>query len=118
MHHGGVETPVASDAALASVAQGGDAEALAVLFERYRPSLYAAADANAAGVQASIVGVLASSDLTVLEIDFSNPPTWPDHCPPQATFGHRLRNGRSRQLRIHSRGSPHPPTTASTPNPA
>jgi RNA polymerase sigma factor (sigma-70 family) len=43
MHHGGVETTVVSDAALASLAQGGDLEALAVLLERHRPSLYAAA---------------------------------------------------------------------------
>jgi DNA-directed RNA polymerase specialized sigma24 family protein len=43
MHHCRVETAVVSDAALASLAQGGDVEALAVLLERYRPSLYAAA---------------------------------------------------------------------------
>jgi RNA polymerase sigma-70 factor, ECF subfamily len=53
------------------------------------------------GVRASIVGVLATSELTVVEIDFSNPATSPDHCPPQATFVHRLSKGRSRQLRIH-----------------
>jgi RNA polymerase sigma-70 factor (ECF subfamily) len=53
------------------------------------------------GVRAAVVGVLASSDITVLEVDFSNPPEWPDHCPPQATFVHRLSNGRSGQLRIH-----------------
>ena len=53
------------------------------------------------GVRAALVGVLASSNITVLEIDFSNPATWPDHCPPQATFVHRLSDGRSRQLRIH-----------------
>ena len=58
-------------------------------------------DAITLGVRATIVGVLASSDLTVLEIDFSNPATWPDHCPPQATFVHSLSMGRSRQLRIH-----------------
>ena len=43
MHHGGVETTVVSDAALASLAQAGDVEALAALLERHRPSLYAAA---------------------------------------------------------------------------
>ena len=53
------------------------------------------------GVRATIVGVLASSNITVLEIDFSNPAAWPDHCPPQATFVHQVSNGRSRQLRIH-----------------
>lgn len=56
------------------------------------------------GVRATIVGVLASSNITVLEIDFSNPAAWPDHCPPQATFVHQLRMGRSRQLRIHYPG--------------
>jgi RNA polymerase sigma factor (sigma-70 family) len=66
-------------------------------------------EAIALGVRASIVGVLASSKLTVVEVDFSNPETWPDHCPPQATFVHRLSEGRSRQLRIHYPGehSPH-----------
>ena len=77
-------------------------------------------EAITVGVQASIVGVLASSELTVLEIDVSNPPTWPDHCPPQATFVHRLSNGRSRQLSSGSttRGSSHPQTTASRADPA
>ena len=55
-------------------------------------------------MRASIVDVLASSEFTVLEIDFANPETWPDHCPPQATFVHRLSEGRSRQLRIHYPG--------------
>src|SRR5215472_15642370 len=53
------------------------------------------------GVRAALVGVLASRNITVLEIDFSNPATWPVHCPPHATFVHRLSDGRSRQLRIH-----------------
>jgi hypothetical protein len=48
--------------------------------------------------------VLASSDITILEIDFSNPAGWPGHCPPQATFIHRLSDGHSRQLRIHYPG--------------
>lgn len=59
------------------------------------------------GVRARIVGVLASHDITVLEIDFSNPAEWPDHCPPHATFVHRLSDRRSRQLRIHYPGE-HP----------
>ena len=46
-------------------------------------------------------------DVTVLEIDFSNPPEWPDHCPPHATFVHRLSDRRSSQLRIHYPGE-HP----------
>jgi RNA polymerase sigma-70 factor (ECF subfamily) len=58
-------------------------------------------DAISVGVRATVVGVLASSDLTVLEIDFSNPASSPGHCPPQATFVHSLSEGRSRQLRIH-----------------
>jgi len=45
--------------------------------------------------------VLASSDITILEIDFCNPVEWPGHCPPQATFIHRLSDGRTRQLQIH-----------------
>src|SRR5262249_11638044 len=53
------------------------------------------------GVRARIMDVLASSDITILEIDFCNPAEWPDHCPPQATFIHRLSDGRSRQLTIH-----------------
>ena len=57
--------------------------------------------AIALGVRARIVDVLASSDITIVEIDFCNPAEWPGHCPPQATFIHRLRDGRSRQLRIH-----------------
>ena len=47
------------------------------------------------------MNVLASSDITVLEIDFCNPAEWPGHCPPQATFIHRLSDGRTRQLQIH-----------------
>ena len=43
MHHGGAETTVVSDATLASLAQGGDVEALAALLERHRPPLYATA---------------------------------------------------------------------------
>ena len=53
------------------------------------------------GVRATIMDVLASSDITILEIDFCNPVEWPGHCPPQATFIHRLSDGRTRQLQIH-----------------
>lgn len=53
------------------------------------------------GVRAKIVDLLAARSLLVLEIDFTNPPDWPDHCPPQATFVHQLEDGRSRQVRIH-----------------
>jgi RNA polymerase sigma-70 factor (ECF subfamily) len=53
------------------------------------------------GVRATIVGVVASPDLTVVEVDFTNPAEWPDHCPPHATFVHRVSNGRSAALRIH-----------------
>lgn len=58
-------------------------------------------EAIALGVRARIVGLLAAADVTVLEIDFTNPAAAPDHCPPQATFVHRLDRGRSRHLRIH-----------------
>lgn len=53
------------------------------------------------GVRATIVGVAASRDITVLEVDFTNPADFPDHCPPKSTFVHRLEGARSRQLNIH-----------------
>jgi RNA polymerase sigma-70 factor (ECF subfamily) len=53
------------------------------------------------GVRANLLAVFASEDLTVLEINFMNPDEWPDHCPPQATFVHHLRDGLSTRLRIH-----------------
>jgi RNA polymerase sigma-70 factor (ECF subfamily) len=53
------------------------------------------------GVRATVVNVLAGTDITVVEIDFANPAEWPDHCPPQATFVHRLSGERSQQVRIH-----------------
>lgn len=56
------------------------------------------------GVRATVVGLLASRDVTVLEIDFTNPAESPDHCPPRATFVHRLHEGRSHRLRIHYPG--------------
>jgi RNA polymerase sigma-70 factor (ECF subfamily) len=58
-------------------------------------------EAIALGVRARIVDLLASSDVTVLEIDFANPASAPNHCPPSATFIHRLDQGRSHQIRIH-----------------
>lgn len=58
-------------------------------------------EAISLGVRATVVDVLAGSDVTVVEIDFANPPDRPDHCPSQATFVHRLDQGRSRLLRIH-----------------
>ena len=53
------------------------------------------------GVRATVRDVLTSSDITVVEIDFCNPAEWPGHCLPQATFIHRLSDGRTRQLQIH-----------------
>jgi RNA polymerase sigma factor (sigma-70 family) len=53
------------------------------------------------GVRANVVGLLASRDITVLEINFENPAAWADHCPPQATFIHRLQDGRSTRLQIY-----------------
>jgi Sigma-70, region 4 len=52
-------------------------------------------------VRAKIVGVWASSDLTILEIDFINPAWAADHCPPRSTFVHHLTDGRSKRLDIH-----------------
>lgn len=53
------------------------------------------------GVRARIVGLVASRDITVIEIDFTNPDWASDHCPPRSTFVHRLASGRSRRLDIH-----------------
>jgi RNA polymerase sigma-70 factor (ECF subfamily) len=58
-------------------------------------------EAIALGVRATVIDVLAGGDVTVVEVDFANPPESPGHCPPQATFVHRLDHGRSRRLRIH-----------------
>jgi RNA polymerase sigma factor (sigma-70 family) len=58
-------------------------------------------DAITLGVRASIVGLVAGEDLTILEIDFHNPASASDHCPPRSTFVHRLSSGRSRRLDIH-----------------
>jgi RNA polymerase sigma-70 factor (ECF subfamily) len=53
------------------------------------------------GVRAAVIGVTASAALTVVEIDFSNPPECPGHCPPRSTFVHRLDGGRTAGLVIH-----------------
>jgi len=53
------------------------------------------------GVRARIVDLIASRDITVIEIDFTNPAWASDHCPPRSTFVHRLAGGRSRRLDIH-----------------
>lgn len=53
------------------------------------------------GVRARIVGLVASRNVTVIEIDFTNPDWAADHCPPRSTFVHRLANGRSHRLDIH-----------------
>jgi hypothetical protein len=58
-------------------------------------------EAIALGVRAAIVGFVASPDVTILEIDFTNPAWAADHCPPRSTFIHRLSAGRSRRLDIH-----------------
>lgn len=57
-------------------------------------------DAISAGVRAAVVDVLASTGITVVEVDFANPDDWPDHCPPHATFVHRVTDGRSDRVRI------------------
>jgi hypothetical protein len=53
------------------------------------------------GVRAKIIGTWAASDLTVLEIDFLNPPSAANHCPPRSTFVHHLADRRSKRLDIH-----------------
>jgi len=52
------------------------------------------------GVRARIVGLVASPDITVVDVDFTNPTWADDHCPPRSTFVHRLTEGRSRRLAI------------------
>ena len=59
-------------------------------------------EAIASGVRATITGLVAGRDITVLEIDFSNPATAAHHCPPRSTFVHRLAgDGLSRRVDIH-----------------
>jgi RNA polymerase sigma-70 factor (ECF subfamily) len=53
------------------------------------------------GVRASFVGLIVATDVTVIELDLTNPAVAPDHRPPQATFVHHLARGRSQRLRIH-----------------
>lgn len=53
------------------------------------------------GVRARLLDIRASSDLTIIEIDFVNPASASDHCPPRSTFVHHLVDGRSRRLDIH-----------------
>lgn len=53
------------------------------------------------GVRAQIVGIVASAEITVIEIDFANPVWASDHCPARSTFVHRLADGRSKRLDIH-----------------
>jgi RNA polymerase sigma-70 factor (ECF subfamily) len=53
------------------------------------------------GVRANIVELIAAKDVTVIELDFTNPAAAPRHCPPQATFVHHLQSGRSQRVRIH-----------------
>jgi RNA polymerase sigma-70 factor (ECF subfamily) len=58
-------------------------------------------DAIRLGVRATNVGLVASPDITILEVDFTNPIGAADHCPPRSTFVHRLASGRSQRLDIH-----------------
>lgn len=53
------------------------------------------------GVRARILGLVASRDITVIEVDFTNPDWASDHCPPRSTFVHRLAGGRSQRVDIH-----------------
>jgi hypothetical protein len=52
------------------------------------------------GVTARVLGVLATNDITVLELDFRTPEA-PNHCPPFGTFVHRLTQQRAHHLVIH-----------------
>jgi RNA polymerase sigma-70 factor (ECF subfamily) len=66
--------------------------------------------AIALGVRATITGLVASPDLTIVELDFRNPPAAPNHCPPASTFVHHVRDGRSARLDIYypATAAPHP----------
>ena len=66
-------------------------------------------DAISLGVTARVVDVLASTGITVVELDFTNPHDWPDHCPPHATFVHQTTDGRSNRVRIHYLDPAQPP---------
>lgn len=57
------------------------------------------------GVRADITGLAAGRDLTILEIDFRNPPWAAAHCPPSSTFVHRLDRGRSASVDIYYHAS-------------
>ena len=61
------------------------------------------------GVRAEVVGLTAVADLTLVEIDFTNPVEAPHHCPPRSTFVHRLRRGRTQELAIPLRAEPSRP---------
>ena len=63
-------------------------------------------DAIQIGVRATLGGLVAGRKLTALEIHFHNPPLAPVHCPPSATFVHRLLHGRSARVDIYYHGSP------------
>ena len=53
------------------------------------------------GVRARIVGLVASREITVVEVDFTNPDWAAGHCPPRSTFVHRLADERSQRVDIH-----------------
>jgi RNA polymerase sigma factor (sigma-70 family) len=53
------------------------------------------------GVRATVTGIVAGDDLTILEIDFHNPRWAASHCPESSTFVHHLINGRSAKLDIY-----------------
>jgi RNA polymerase sigma factor (sigma-70 family) len=55
------------------------------------------------GVTARLTGVVACPEMTIWENAFVNPPEDPDHCPPQATWLLREKDGVVREVRqIHS----------------
>lgn len=57
------------------------------------------------GVRATLGALVAGRDLTAIEIHFHNPPSAPAHCPPSATFVHRLRDGRTARADIYYHAS-------------
>ena len=59
------------------------------------------ADARLSNPEVAAGASYDAQDITVLEIDFLNPDSAADHCPPRSTFVHRLSSGRSRRLDIH-----------------
>lgn len=61
-----------------------------------------------AGVKMHLSHVYASTDITILEATFTNPPDNPTHCPPATTQVHFQRNGKTERVRLYFAPRPDP----------